>query len=147
MSEKLPEIDGRLVKRTDSEKEYTREFEENFGLVKFNGNIHDLPEEFKRNLTVDKAERFESGDMLMLMDDHVSKFNSEMVELYIEQHDFRSKMTIDREALNDDVFYCPFCGDQMRMNQRDTVHVRCSDCMTGGNVYAMGDEMVFELGP
>lgn len=141
-------LEGSITyKSENNEQTYTREIEEEIMLVKFTGDISDLPREIKRNLTVQKAERFEEGDMIILEDDYVRKFNYELEKVHVKAADTRKNHEIDFEecAIND--LYCPHCGDRVWKSGKPQGMISCGDCMAHFDVYGKGESLVIESRP
>lgn len=150
MTEKEPLLDGEYIYSFESvngnELSLERTFEDEFALVKFSGDISDLPKEFKRNITVRKAERFEAGDTLILKDGYVSEFNHEFDYFHVEAHDNRQKVEL---SLEESALHCPLCGEVFKSEGAELDSFpKCNNC-TGlyFDVYGRGEQIVIEGGP
>jgi len=141
-------LEGSIEYRNrDSNRSYTRDIENEFALVKFTGNISDLPKHFKRNLTIDKAERFEKGDMIIMEDDYVRKFNYDIDEVHIKANDTRKRHEFDLTECAVNELYCPYCGEKVWRSGQNQDRISCGDCMAYFDVYGKGESMVIESGP
>lgn len=132
---------------TGSELNPEREFSEEFALFRFTGEISDLPKHFKRNVNVRKAERFEEGDVLVLKDGHVSTLNHDLDEFHVVAGDNRQKYEVDLDEVGEEALFCPFCGEQMWQNGQKQRFISCHECGVYFDIYAQGEQMVFEAGP
>lgn len=153
MSEEIePLLDGEFSYRTETsnggEMEPERTFEEEFALVEFSGEMSDLPEHFKRNVSVQKAERFEEGDILQLKDGFVSKFRGDFTSFHVTAHDSRKKWEMDLNEMDEQSkIYCPLCGNVVWSQGQRQDFVSCDDCQVYFDIYQKGEQMMFELGP
>ena len=142
------QLDGEYTyKWNGGDNTATRKIEKEFALVKFSGDISDLPEHFKRNVSVQKAEKFEKGDTLILNDGFVTKFNHDLETFRVRAGDKRSTQELDLIECGIDYIYCPFCGEQIWRGGQNQDRISCSECMTYLDIYGKGEQIVIESGP
>jgi ribosomal protein L37AE/L43A len=146
-----PLLDGEFgysfTTTSGSECNPSREFEEEFALVRYEGELADLPEHFKRNVTVRRAEQFEEGEMLMLKDGHVTTFDHEFDHFRVRAGDRMKKYEVDLEDMGVDDLYCPLCGNKIWHKHMGQNFISCNKCQAGIDVYGKGEDIVFSLGP
>lgn len=141
-------LEGSITYNSENnDQTYTREIEEEIILVRFTGDTADLPRKIKSNLTVSKAERFEEGDMIILEDDYVRKFNYELEGVHVKAADDRKNHQFDFEECDIQDLYCPHCGERIWKSGQNQERLSCGGCMAYFDVYGKGESMVIESHP
>ncbi len=125
----------------------TKSAESRLMITTFTGDVEDLPKEFKRHISVLKAERYEEGDRLVLRDKHVEKLSHEIEELEVVAGDNRQQTETDLNDWNEDEIHCPLCGEIIWAFGDRQDFVSCNNCRVYFDFYIQGEQMVVEFGP
>ena len=141
--EKINQLDGSI------EIKYSRDIEgQQFAIHKFHGNMNDIPNMIKKNLSVSKLERADSGDYFILRDGNVKiQKELDLEELIIETDDWQSGREIEKSDLTGPL-YCPQTGQQV-IDEKDNIVGNFGKGRNPTHVgfFGLGESLVFYISP
>ena len=141
--EKINQLAGSITRK------YSRDIEgKRFAIHKFHGNMNDIPDMIKKKMSVSKLERADSGDYLILRNDHVwVQKELDLEELVIKIDDWQSGHEIEKSDLTGPI-YCPQTGEQV-IDEKDNIVGSFGKGRNPTHVgfFGLGESLVFYISP